>query len=75
MLADVGLCLLLAAASTDEVTDDAVMDMEFLEYLGSWEGSDDEWLMFEKDAPQDDDDSKESDDEPKQRAPDDDDAS
>ena len=25
-----------------------VADMEFLEYLGSWDESDDEWLLFER---------------------------
>ncbi len=25
---------------------DAVPDMEFLEYLGSWEDSDEEWMLF-----------------------------
>ncbi len=30
------------------------LDMEFLEYLGSWESSDDEWLLFAgDDVPQD----------------------
>lgn len=27
--------------------DDDVPDAEFLEYLGSWEESDEEWLVFE----------------------------
>ena len=26
--------------------DDEIPDMEFLEYLGSWEESDEEWLIF-----------------------------
>ena len=26
--------------------DDQIPDMEFLEYLGSWEESDEEWLIF-----------------------------
>ncbi len=32
---------------------DAVPDMEFLEYLGSWEESDEEWILFagEDDVP------------------------
>lgn len=29
-----------------DVGDDAVPDMEFLEYLGSWEESDEEWMLF-----------------------------
>ena len=28
------------------VADDEIPDMEFLEYLGSWEESDEEWLIF-----------------------------
>ncbi len=43
-----------ADAAKDEVdAADAVPDMEFLEYLGSWEDSDEEWLLFagEDDAP------------------------
>jgi len=34
------LCSLVLAA------DDEIPDMEFLEYLGSWEESDEEWLIF-----------------------------
>jgi hypothetical protein len=34
----------LAIAGEEE---DDTPDMEFLEYLGSWEESDEEWLMFE----------------------------
>ena len=32
---------------------DAALDMEFLEYLGSWETSDEEWMLFagDEDAP------------------------
>ncbi len=30
------------------VADDAQPDMEFLEYLGSWKESDEDWLMFDK---------------------------
>ncbi len=32
---------------------DAALDMEFLEYLGSWDASDEEWMLFagEEDAP------------------------
>lgn len=29
-----------------DATSDASLDMEFLEYLGSWETSDDEWILF-----------------------------
>lgn len=30
--------------------DDEVPDAEFLEYLGSWDESDEEWLIFEEQA-------------------------
>jgi len=28
--------------------DDEVLEMEFFEYLGMWEESDEEWLIFEE---------------------------
>jgi hypothetical protein len=28
------------------VAEKEIPDMEFLEYLGSWEGSDEDWTMF-----------------------------
>ena len=37
-----GGCGSVIAADTEEP------DMEFLEYLGLWEKSDDEWLMFDE---------------------------
>lgn len=42
MLAGV-LLLCWAAAAADDLPDEA-----FLDYLGSWQESDDEWLMFEE---------------------------
>lgn len=30
------------------VADDEQPDMEFLEYLGSWEESDEDWLLFDR---------------------------
>lgn len=39
--------MLPAAALAD---DEEIPDMEFLEYLGMWEESDDEWLLLEQDA-------------------------
>jgi hypothetical protein len=30
--------------------DDDSPDAEFLEYLGSWEGTDEDWLLFSKDV-------------------------
>jgi hypothetical protein len=72
MLADAWLALLIASAAAGEAAGEpvgeAVMDMEFLEYLGSWEDSDDEWLMFEDRTPPDEDDN-ETDDELTEQAP------
>ncbi len=47
-LAGVLLMTSSGAWSADAVADeaDAVPDMEFLEYLGSWEDSDEEWMLF-----------------------------
>ena len=42
------LLLLLGPAETVEEEADAVTDMEFLEYLGSWDESDEDWLLFEE---------------------------
>lgn len=41
-----GLCALLFFGSAVVVAEDESPDMELLEYLGMWEGSDDEWLLF-----------------------------
>ena len=76
MSVDAWLALLIASAAAgelagetaDEVKEEPVMDMEFLEYLGSWDGADDEWLMFESAVPRDEDDD-ENDDEPNEPAP------
>jgi hypothetical protein len=38
----VGSCSMVLAA------DDEVLEMEFFEYLGMWEESDEEWLIFEE---------------------------
>ncbi|MEX0976924.1 MAG: hypothetical protein WDZ50_07500 [Woeseia sp.] len=60
MSADSGRCahfrsLLLAGAllglsGNGAQADDTLPDAEFLEYLGSWEGSDEEWLLVQSDA-------------------------
>ena len=42
-----GLLLLGAGPAIAGEEDENEPDMEFLEYLGSWEESDEEWLMFE----------------------------
>jgi hypothetical protein len=36
----------LACAGTSAAADEEQPDLEFLEYLGSWEESDEDWLMF-----------------------------
>ena len=33
--------------------DDDLPDVEFLEYLGSWEDSDEDWLMIDKETQKD----------------------
>lgn len=38
------------AIAGEETRDDAVVDMELLEYLGSWEAKDDEWMLFAGDG-------------------------
>lgn len=46
-----GLLIAAAAAAQDaESTDDDFADADFLEYLGSWDGSDEEWVFFEDDT-------------------------
>ena len=40
-----GLCLGAAAAAGEEVP---AADAEFLEYLGMWEETDEDWLLFEE---------------------------
>lgn len=41
---------LLLGGGIVAVAEEDVPDAEFLEYLGSWEQSDEEWLMFEEPA-------------------------
>lgn len=41
--------LLLGACSLVLAADDELPKVEFLEYLGLWEGSDEDWLIFEGD--------------------------
>jgi hypothetical protein len=45
VLAVGGLCLVPAAQAQEA---DAGPDLEFLEYLGSWQDEDDEWLASEE---------------------------
>jgi hypothetical protein len=42
---------LLLASSLTAGADEEVPDMEFLEYLGIWEGSDEDWTMFARPMP------------------------
>jgi hypothetical protein len=53
MLADKPDCMLIVAVlwglfgcSSLAVADNEQPDMEFLEYLGSWEETDEDWLLF-----------------------------
>jgi hypothetical protein len=50
----------LACAGVSVAADEEQPDLEFLEYLGSWEESDEDWLMFTEavDKPVTEDDSK-----------------
>ena len=41
------LCLVFGAAGTALAAESQEPDMEFLEYLGLWEESDEEWLMVD----------------------------
>ncbi len=44
--------LLLGACGMVLAADNELPEAEFLEYLGSWEESDEEWLMFDIDGEQ-----------------------
>ena len=41
------LCFVFGAAGTAFAAESQEPDMEFLEYLGLWEESDEEWLMVD----------------------------
>lgn len=68
-----GLCLGTATLATEEPAEQRDPDAEFLEYLGMWEATDEEWLIHdgilaienedERESPQEDDDSLEKKDE------------
>ena len=45
-----GLCLGTAWAAEEPPDAEAVSDVEFIEYLGLWAGSDDEWLIYNRDV-------------------------
>lgn len=40
--------LLISASGLVLAVDDELPEMDFIEYLGLWEESDEEWLMFEE---------------------------
>ena len=40
--------IVLATGTAAFADDDELPDADFLEYLGSWEESDEEWLIFEE---------------------------
>ncbi len=42
------LGLLLTGCSLVLAADDEIPEVEFLEYLGLWEQSDEDWLMFDE---------------------------
>ena len=42
-----GLCLGTAWAAEEMPEGEAMSDVEFIEYLGLWEDSDEEWLMLD----------------------------
>ncbi len=44
-----GAVLCFAPAAAEEESDD-VPDVDFLEYLGMWEESDEDWLLFEEET-------------------------
>ena len=39
---------LLIVASLALAADEEIPDPDFLEYLGAWEGSDEDWLLFDE---------------------------
>jgi len=44
------LCGLFACLGAVAADDEAMPDMEFLEYLGSWEESDEDWVVLAAEA-------------------------
>jgi hypothetical protein len=68
-----GLCLGTATLAAEETVEQPDPDTEFLEYLGMWEDTDEEWLLHdgilavenedESESSQEGDDSAENDDE------------
>ena len=48
MILGIGLCI--SADVHAEAEDSEVPDMAFLEYLGSWDESDEDWLLLDDDV-------------------------
>ena len=44
------LILMVGLAVPAQADEEEVTDLEFLEYLGSWEESDEEWLIFDEET-------------------------
>ncbi len=44
------MCTFALCASVNAMADEEMPDMDFLEYLGMWEASDEEWLLLDEDA-------------------------
>ncbi len=46
----VALCASVGVAAEANADEEAAPDMEFLEYLGMWEGTDEDWLLLDEEA-------------------------
>lgn len=55
------IAILLVVCSVAAVADEELPEIEFLEYLGLWEESDEEWVMFNDPLNADDKDQQRSD--------------
>ena len=45
-------CGLVSVGASSAADDEELPDSEFLEYLGSWDASDEEWLLFDAEDPE-----------------------
>jgi len=48
LLCGVVLCVSGSAPAETDAEDEELPDLEFLEFLGLWEETDDEWLLFDE---------------------------
>ena len=46
------VCGLVSWGVSAAADEEELPDLEFLEYLGSWESSDEEWLLFDAEDPE-----------------------